>query len=58
MLAVPDEGWIASELTRWPYTDRRPFGLVAGWVSMELTKNVSEMARTRNYDEALADRRQ
>lgn len=57
MLAVPDEGWISSELTRWPYTDGRPFGLVAGWVSMELTKNISEMARSRNYYDALANRR-
>lgn len=56
MLAVPDEGWIASELTRWPYTDGRPFGLVAGWVSMELTKNVSEMVRSRSCHGALAHR--
>ncbi len=34
-------------LTRWPYSDDRPFSLVAGWVNMELMKNVSEMALIR-----------
>jgi DinB superfamily len=34
-------------LTRWPYTDDRPFLFVAGWVNMELMKNVAEMALIR-----------
>lgn len=29
------------------------FGMVAGWVSMELTKNVAEMARARGYFRAM-----
>ena len=33
--------------TRWPYTDGRSFGLVAGWVNIELMKNIAEMSLTR-----------
>ncbi len=29
--------------THWPYSDRRPFGHVIGWVNVELMKNVAEM---------------
>jgi hypothetical protein len=35
------------ELTRFPYTDGRPFIYIAGWASMELTKNLSEMCLLR-----------
>jgi len=34
-------------LSRWPYTDGRPFGLIAGWVNIELMKNVAEMCQLR-----------
>lgn len=47
--AMDDQEWHASERTRWPYLDGRPFGMVVGWASMELTKNIAEMARARSY---------
>jgi hypothetical protein len=37
----------SNELTRFPYTDGRPFAYVLGWASMELTKNLSEMCLLR-----------
>lgn len=37
----------SNELTRWPYTDGRPFEQVVGWVVVELMKNVAEMALLR-----------
>lgn len=43
------EQWDDGALVRWPYSDARPFALLAGWVSMELTKNVAEMVRARGY---------
>jgi len=46
--------WDDGDLVRWPYTDGRSFTLLAGWVSMELTKNLAEMAQARNYLQILA----
>jgi hypothetical protein len=40
---LSDDDLQSSRLTRFPYTDARPFIHVAGWASMELTKNLSEM---------------
>lgn len=37
----------SAELTGFPYRDDRPFVHIAGWASMELTKNLSEMAQLR-----------
>ncbi|MCL1594467.1 MAG: DinB family protein [Proteobacteria bacterium] len=34
-------------LTRWPYSDGRPFLFVVGWVNTELMKNLSEIALLR-----------
>lgn len=34
-------------LTRFPYQDERPFIYVAGWASMELTKNLTEACLLR-----------
>ena len=31
-------------LTKWPYADDRRFPHVAGWVKIELMKNVAEMS--------------
>ena len=41
-------------LTRFPYTDERPFVYVVGWASMELTKNISEMCMFRRVYRELA----
>lgn len=45
----------ATELTRFPYTDGRPFAYVLGWASMEMTKNLSEMCLLRRL---IRDQRQ
>jgi len=37
----------SADYTHWPYQDDRPFALVAGWVNIELMKNVAEMASLR-----------
>jgi hypothetical protein len=47
--------WDHGALVRWPYTDGRPFTLLAGWVSMESTKNIAEMARARSYHRSLLE---
>lgn len=52
-----EQDWVSSERTRWPYQDGRPFGMVVGWASMELTKNVAEMARGRAYHAVRAETR-
>lgn len=43
------EDWAGVELTRWPYRGDRPFVHVAGWLNVELMKNVAEMHLTRGY---------
>lgn len=43
------EQWSSVELTRWPYRGDRPFAQLAGWVNLELMKNVGEMHLTRGY---------
>lgn len=43
------EQWASADLTRWPYRGDRPFAHLAGWVNMELMKNVAEMHLTRGY---------
>jgi hypothetical protein len=45
--SLTDDDLSSNELTRWPYTDGRPFAFVAGWVNVELMKNVAEMAMLR-----------
>ncbi|MCP4958140.1 MAG: hypothetical protein GY925_02610 [Actinomycetia bacterium] len=42
-------------MTRWPYTDDRPFYFVADWVNIELMKNVAEMCRLRRMTPYFAD---
>lgn len=44
---LTDEDLASGELTRFPYTDGRPFAYVLGWASMEMTKNLSEMCLLR-----------
>ncbi|MGH7474936.1 MAG: hypothetical protein ACRELD_01465 [Longimicrobiales bacterium] len=44
------EQWTSVDLTRWPYRGDRPFAQLAGWVNVELVKNVAEMHLTRGYD--------
>lgn len=47
-LSALDESDLRSgELTRFPYDDGRPFVYVAGWASMEMTKNLAEMCLLR-----------
>jgi DinB superfamily len=41
-----DDDLRATERTRWPFRDR-PFGDVAAWVNIELTKNASEIGYAR-----------
>lgn len=45
--ALTEADLVENTLTRWPYEDGRPFGQIAGWVNMELMKNVSEMNQLR-----------
>ncbi|HYE47866.1 MAG TPA: DinB family protein [Caulobacter sp.] len=40
------EAWASAERTRWPFRDR-PFGDVAAWVNIELTKNAAEIGYAR-----------
>lgn len=42
-------------LTKWPYTDGRPFSFVAGWVNIELMKNTAEMCQLRRMTPYFAD---
>ena len=42
-----DEGLAAASTIAFPYDDGRPFVHVAGWASMELTKNLAEMCMQR-----------
>lgn len=42
----------SGELTRFPYTDGRPFAHVVAWVNIELMKNVAEMAQLRRMARA------
>ena len=44
---LTDDDLRANELTRFPYTDGRPFVYVLGWASMEMTKNLGEMCLLR-----------
>ena len=46
----------SATLTRFPYTDERPFIYVVGWASMELTKNISDMCMLRRVHHDLARR--
>ncbi|MEM7324741.1 MAG: DinB family protein [Actinomycetota bacterium] len=46
----------ANTRSRWPYTDGRPFGLIVGWVNVELMKNVAEMSQLRRMTPTFADR--
>ena len=41
------------EHTGFPYRDERPFVHIAGWASMELTKNLSEMCQLRRIAQQL-----
>ena len=50
--AVPEERWESEKGTGFPYHDGRPLGLLAGWASLELTKCVAEMVRTRAFARA------
>ena len=45
--ALADADLADNTLSRWPYSDGRPFGLIAGWVNVELMKNVAEMCQLR-----------
>lgn len=49
---VPEDQWESEVGTGFPYRDGRPFGLLAGWASLELTKCVTDMARTRAFARA------
>jgi hypothetical protein len=43
---LTDEGLQATERTRWPFADR-PFGDLVAWLTVELTKNASELGYAR-----------
>lgn len=45
--SLDDAALQASELTKFPYSDGRPFVYILGWASMELTKNLSELCLQR-----------
>ena len=44
---LTEEDLRSNQLTRFPYTDGRPFAYVLGWASMEMVKNLSEMCLLR-----------
>ena len=48
--ALSDADLSSGALTRWPYVDGRPFADVAGWVNVELTKNIAEMCTLRRLN--------
>ena len=52
--ALPQAELGSGRLTRFPYTDDRPFAYVASWASMELTKNLSEMCMLRRLQKDVA----
>ena len=45
--ALESEDLDSGELTRWPFSDRRPFVHVIAWVNIELMKNVAEISLLR-----------
>ena len=47
LAGLDDDALRSGRLTRFPYEDGRPFIYIAGWSSMELTKNLSEMCLLR-----------
>jgi hypothetical protein len=52
-----DEDDLSSgELSKFPYTDGRPFVHTIGWASMELVKNLSEMCMLRRIANEVAER--
>ena len=52
-----DEDDLSSgELSKFPYTDVRPFVHTIGWASMELVKNLSEMCMLRRIANEVAER--
>ena len=46
---LDDSALESGELTKFPYTDARPFVHTIGWASMELVKNLSEMCMLRRF---------
>ncbi len=51
-----DEADLGSgELSKFPYTDGRPFVHTIGWASMELAKNLSEMCMLRRVANAFPE---
>jgi len=44
----------SGDIVAFPYEDGRPFVHIAGWASMELTKNLSEMCQLRRLVKDLA----
>jgi len=44
----------SGDVVAFPYEDGRPFIHIAGWASMELTKNLSEMCQLRRMVKDLA----
>lgn len=53
--SLTDDDLRSSALTRFPYTDGRPFVYVLGWASMEMTKNLGEMCLLRRLLRDLGD---
>lgn len=47
--SVPAERWSQEIGSGFPYRDGRPFGLLAGWVALELVKCVADMVKTRAF---------
>lgn len=44
---LTDADLSSDRLTKWPYSDGQAFAFVAGWVNIELMKNVAEMCAIR-----------
>ena len=44
--SLPDDAWLATAQTRWPFTDR-PFSELAAWLNIELMKNAAEIGYCR-----------
>ncbi|WP_395156861.1 DinB family protein [Ilumatobacter sp.] len=53
---LDDDDLGSGDLSRFPYTDGRPFVHTLGWASMELVKNLSEMCMLRRIAKDVSER--
>lgn len=54
--ALDEDDLGSGKLSKFPYTDGRPFVHTMGWASMELVKNLSEMCMLRRIVNEVQER--